>query len=197
VNFFFLIYCSTFSFTLNVRLRLTLEFQTIFLPKLESLPHWYILICTTIHTFNKKHVWNLYQEDFRYRDQIILVWVGHLYESSDMIPLLEKLRGETPEKSHNNETWVRPTQGIDVTFNPKPYGSDFLGLFLICCLIFPFLLNFWLRLILGFLTLRMMVSSTHHHPLHHNEYCVFGELLPQLFTTWYLNLYQWNNESLS
>jgi len=74
---FFLICCSTFSFLLNVGLRLTLEYLTISLSS-ESPSFTLIyspssgskwsLTCTAVHTLIQDTLaWNLHQEDFRYR----------------------------------------------------------------------------------------------------------------------------------
>jgi len=80
--FFFLIYCSTFSFLPNVGLRLTLEYLTIF-PSSESHSS-----TTLIHSPSSGS--NLKTFD---KGQIVL---APSQKPSALIPLVGKIRGEKP-----------------------------------------------------------------------------------------------------
>jgi len=128
---FFLIYCSTFSFLPNVELRLTLEYLTIS-PSSESPSS------TLIHSPSSESV-----PEYITHDPSLVPPFTHLYgtclpETSirktfdtgsnctrpspkpmALIPLVWRIRGETPGRSHKNETRAN-TQGNDSTFNPKP-----------------------------------------------------------------------------
>jgi len=118
LSVFFLICCSTFSFLLNARLRLTLEYLTISTSKWEFLFHidtlslqrehfqtrvpYLQMILTYIVVYTLKWVtlaWNLRLEDFWYRDQTVFIWAGHHHKPSALILLAKKIWG----KKHQGE----------------------------------------------------------------------------------------------
>ena len=156
--------CTTFFFLLNVGLRLTLEYQTIS-PSSKSpssilvhspssgstFSNTSTLLTTVVYTLKLDMLVYLHQKDFRYRNQIILVWASHCPNHRLWYHLLEISRGETLGRSNKNETRVKPTQGM---VPPSTQNLKTLSLwvfFLICYSTFSFLLNVRLRVILKYL----------------------------------------------
>jgi len=99
---FFLICCSTFAYLFNVRFRLILRFLKIS-PSSESPFH---IGSPPLSGSNFKHehltndpywwdmlAWKLRSEDFWYKDQTVLIEVGHQDKPSTQIPLVGKIKG--------------------------------------------------------------------------------------------------------
>jgi len=167
---FFLIYCSTFSFILNVGLRLTLRYLTIS-PSSESPFHidtlslerkqfqtWVpysqtILTCIAVYILKRDTLaWNHRQKYFRCRDRYQTI-LAQAANHRLWYYLLEKSKGETLGRSHKNETRANPYKGMTPPSTPNLKALGLWVFFLICYSTFSFPLNMRFRLTLRYLTI--------------------------------------------
>ena len=156
---FFLICCSTFSFLLNMRLRLKLGYLTISLSS-ES-PSFTLVhspscrsIFSNTSTFTHLNGTRLPETAIRKTFDTGSNCTRPKPQTIDSdTTCWENPREKTPKRSQTMRTESNPHKGMTP---PSTQNLKTLGLwvfFLICCSTFSFLLNVGLRLTLGYLTL--------------------------------------------